>query len=237
MNTVIFDLDGTLLPMDQDLFLQKYFALLAKTLSPYGFEPKALIDSVWAGTKAMIENNGNVSNEEKFWQTFLNIHGEESRSSISRFEEFYANEFNTLREFTMPTPMAAKCVREIKARGYTLVLATNPLFPRIATHFRISWAGLDPLDFSYITTYENSSFSKPNLNYYRQILETIQKSPEECLMIGNDLKEDMCISELGADTFLITECLLNEDKDMMKKYKQGNYDELYEYIVQLPKIG
>ena len=57
ITTVLFDLDGTLLPMDQDLFTKGYFKLLAAKLAPYGYEPKQLIDAVWAGTAAMLKND------------------------------------------------------------------------------------------------------------------------------------------------------------------------------------
>ena len=36
LTTILFDLDGTLLPMDNDVFVKTYFGLLAKTLAPHG---------------------------------------------------------------------------------------------------------------------------------------------------------------------------------------------------------
>ena len=44
IKVVLFDLDGTLLPMDQDVFVKTYFKGIAAKLAPYGYEPKALID-------------------------------------------------------------------------------------------------------------------------------------------------------------------------------------------------
>ena len=58
ITTVLFDLDGTLLPMDQEIFVKTYFSLLAKKLAPHGYEPEALINAVWAGTRAMVKNTG-----------------------------------------------------------------------------------------------------------------------------------------------------------------------------------
>lgn len=40
--TVLFDLDGTLLPMELEEFTNTYFALLAKKAAPFGYEPKPL---------------------------------------------------------------------------------------------------------------------------------------------------------------------------------------------------
>ena len=68
MKAVLFDLDGTLLPMDQDVFNKAYFGALSKKLAPRGYEPKSFIDSVWAGVIAMLRNDGKNTNEQVFWQ-------------------------------------------------------------------------------------------------------------------------------------------------------------------------
>ena len=47
LKAVIFDLDGTLLPMNEDEFTQGYFSLLCKKLSKSGYEPNELINAVW----------------------------------------------------------------------------------------------------------------------------------------------------------------------------------------------
>ena len=65
------------------------------------------------------------------------------------------------------------------------------------------------MDFIHITSYENSSFCKPNLEYYEEILEVIGKRPEQCIMIGNDVSDDMVSSKLGMETFLITNHIVN----------------------------
>ena len=72
---VLFDLDGTLLPMDQDEFTKGYFKLLANKLSPYGYDPEKLVESVWSGTSAIVKNNGKRSTEEAFWERFSEIYG------------------------------------------------------------------------------------------------------------------------------------------------------------------
>ena len=51
MKAILFDLDGTLLPMQQDEFTTAYFDRLSKKLAPCGYEPKRLIEGVWQGTK------------------------------------------------------------------------------------------------------------------------------------------------------------------------------------------
>ena len=66
IDTVLFDLDGTLLPMDNDAFTKGYFKLLAAAMMLHGYEPQKLVDSIWAGTAAMVKNDGSRTNEEAF---------------------------------------------------------------------------------------------------------------------------------------------------------------------------
>ncbi|WFR57287.1 HAD family hydrolase [Anaerocolumna sp. AGMB13025] len=237
MNTFIFDLDGTLLPMpSQELFLDSYFKALAVKLIPYGLDVEKLTKAVWTGTYAMINNDGTRTNEQRFWDTFSNILGEDMRDMEPIFDEFYKNEFNLAKTTTSSNPLAMDCVRLLKEKGYTVVLATNPIFPQVATHTRIGWAGLEVKDFAHITTYENSSYCKPNLDYYKEILSVLQKTPEECIMIGNDVKEDMCAKTLGMEAFLLMDCLINKEEADIAAYKQGDFYELLELIKGLPDL-
>lgn len=236
MNTFFFDLDGTLLPMDQDLFVKTYFKELANKFVPKGFEADQLIKAVWAGTKAMVANDGTMTNEQCFWDTFSNIFSEEVRLLEPEFEKFYLTEFNKVKEITSPTPLANICVQMLKEKGYTLILATNPIFPRVAILARIKWAGLNPDDFELITTYENSCYSKPNLEYYRAILKKIGKGPEKCVMVGNDVKEDMCALQLGMNAFLLNDYVINEDGVDNSQYKQYSFQDLTEFIKSLPTV-
>ena len=89
ISTVLFDLDGTLLPMDNDAFTKYYFKLLAADLVPMGYDPKTLIDAVWAGTLAMVKNNGSRPNEEAFWECFGSIVGEKALADKEKFMDFY----------------------------------------------------------------------------------------------------------------------------------------------------
>ena len=70
ITTVLFDLDGTLLPFEQDDFVKIYFSELCRKLAPMGYEPQHTVKSVWGGTKAMVMNDGSRLNSEAFWETF-----------------------------------------------------------------------------------------------------------------------------------------------------------------------
>lgn len=45
------------------------------------------------------------------------------------------------------SPKAAEAIKTAKNAGFRVALATNPLFPIMATESRIKWAGLKPDDF------------------------------------------------------------------------------------------
>ena len=228
---ILFDLDGTLLPMDQEVFVKTYFGLLAKKLAPYGYEPDKLIQAVWAGTGAMVKNDGKESNEERFWQTFAQVYGVDAKKDIAVFDDFYRNEFAGVKDVCGYHPKAAETVRALKEKGFRVALATNPIFPQIATAQRIRWTGLTPEDFELFTTYENSHFCKPNLSYYEEVLERLGVTPQECLMVGNDVSEDMIAEKLGMKVFLLTDCLINkEDKDI-SVYPSGSFEQLLECLL------
>ena len=231
LTTVLFDLDGTLLPMDNDEFTKAYFKLLAKKLLPLNYEPKALVDAVWTGTYAMIENDGSRTNEEAFWQTFAKKIGKENvLDDMPVFMDFYRNEFQQSRAMCGYNPMASEAVKRIKAAGYRVALATNPIFPSIATESRIGWAGLSPEDFELFTTYENTSYCKPNPDYYRDVCERLGVLPEECLMVGNDVTDDGSAVLTGMQVFLETDWLINRKEEDISVYPNGTFEDLLDYL-------
>lgn len=226
VKAVLFDLDGTLLPLDQDEFVKGYFRLLAKKLAPYGYEPDKLVKAIWHGTAAMIQNDGSCTNEVVFWKDFTNIFGEQARSHEPVFAEYYEKDFQQVKNICGYTPKAAEIVRSLKAAGVRVALATNPVFPAIATESRIRWAGLEPEEFELYTTYENIGFCKPNLDYYREILRRMELDAADCLMVGNDVDEDMVAGQLGMEVFLLTDHLINKSGTDINAFPHGSFDDL-----------
>lgn len=230
LTTILFDLDGTLLPQDQDLFLKSYFKRLVMKLAPYGYDPDLTVKAIMKCTGAMIANDGSRSNEEAFWNDFAKVCGEHVRKDEPIFEDYYRNEFQQVANDCGFNPKAAECIAALKDKGYRLVLATNPLFPAIATESRIRWAGLNKEDFELYTTYENSRYCKPNLDYYREIMKELNVSPTECLMVGNDVDDDMIARELGMQVFLLTDCLINKQAVDINQFPHGGFDDMMTYI-------
>lgn len=231
IKAVFFDLDGTLLPMDQEKFVKAYFGLLAKRLAPKGYEAEKLIKVLWAGVGAMVKNDGSCTNEEAFWKVFAAAYGEDSIQDKPFVDEFYRNEFNQVQAVCGHNKAAKEVVELVKATGKIPVLATNPLFPHTATENRMRWAGLEPEMFAGYTTYEQCHYCKPNPKYYQELLEKLGLKPEECIMVGNDFDEDIVPTEaLGMQGFLLTDCMINKNEQDISNYPQGDFDALKAYL-------
>ncbi len=227
---VLFDLDGTLAPMKMDEFMKAYFGSICTRMAPFGYDPDELVKAIWNGTKAMVANDGDSTNEEIFWKEFRRHYPEFSEKHISEFDNYYIEDFDNVSVVCTPDPKAKEALELIKAKGLRCALATNPFFPSIATEKRIAWAGFSPSDFELFTTYENSNYAKPNLKYYEEVIGKLGVSPYECLMVGNDVDEDMCARELGMKVFLITDNLINKQNKDISQYPNGNFKDLIEFI-------
>ena len=231
----LFDLDGTLLGIETDNFLKYYFGALSSKFEDLSAGQEEFIGILMSSTKKMIKNDGSCSNQEIFMEDFMQKMGIKDRAEAEkikeRFDQFYQREFTELdRYFELDRDTPAEIIEYLKAQGKKLVLATNPLFPKEAVAARLSWIGIDASDFELLTHYENMSYAKPNPNYYRQILEKIDTVPENCLMVGNDLKEDAVASELGIKTLIIEDKIIErKDSDYQVDW-QGSLKEFKELI-------
>ena len=233
VKAILFDLDGTLLPMDQDDFIKAYLGGLVGLLAPFGYKPTDIANALWASTRAMIKNDGTLTNEERFWQSFSEILGDGVRGYEKELDEFYKTEFQKVSAVCNPTPKTRELIDLVKGSDLRVILATSPLFPAVATESRIRWAGLTPDDFEHYTTYENSIYCKPNPMYYKKLLEELSLSPEECVMIGNDVGDDMVAESLGIKCFLLTDCLINRKGEDITKYTHGDFDTLINFIKEI----
>ncbi len=231
IKNILFDLDGTLLPMDQDYFISTYLGELSKKMTHMGYDPKHFADTIMQGIVVMIKNDGSITNEEAFWKLYTRVYGKDSRATDEPFlQKFYETDFQTFRSLCGYEPKAKMLIDKIKSAGLRVVLATNPLFPRIATESRVRWAGLNFDDFELVTTYENIGYSKPYPAYYAEIAKRLGMDPPECLMVGNDVRDDMSASLAGMKVFLLTDGLINKKNADISVYDRGSFDDLIKYI-------
>ncbi|HBE79420.1 MAG TPA: HAD family hydrolase [Firmicutes bacterium] len=229
IDTVLFDLDGTLLPLDMDKFIKIYFEEMGRKFYDL-IEPKKLASHIWAATEVMVKNIEPRANEEVFMEKFGQlIEGSDLRVFQQRFDEYYDQGFLKVREAVAESPAMQKSVRVLRDKGYQLTIATNPLFPRKAIYRRIEWAGFKPSDFSYVSYYELNHYCKPQIQYYQEVLQAIHKTPEQCLMVGNDVQEDLIAGKLGLETYLITDYLIHRTGEPIQSTYQGTYQDFLKY--------
>ena len=230
LKVILFDLDGTLLPLDQNYFVRVYFKSLTEKLAGDGYDPKRFSEAMNVGIYKMVTNDGSDTNENIFWKSFSEAYGKDCRVDEPLFEEFYDKRFPKIQSEVGYSSRADEVVKELKSRGYRLVLATNPVFPRVATLERMRWAGISREDFEIITTYENSRYTKPNPDYYRTLAGALGVLPEECLMVGNDTTDDGNAKKAGMKVFILTDCLLETNGVTLDSFPHGGYDELLELV-------
>lgn len=233
MKTILFDLDGTLLPLSMENFRKVYFPLLVQKGVEIGIDKDKMKQGILGGLQAMSKNDGSFTNEIVFWNFFETATDISAESVKKDFDDFYNNEFLKLKDVCGYTEYSRKIVDVLKEKGYKLILATNPILPMSANINRMAFVGLKPDDFEYITAFENSTYCKPNQKYYEEIIEKNSLNPKECLMVGNNVLEDMVAEKLGIDTFLITDVLENEYNLDYKKYNQGSLKDFYKKACEL----
>jgi len=230
---IFFDMDGTLLPMDAGVFARTYFKVLTKKMLSHGYEPESLIDGINAGITATQTNDGTHTNEDLFWEHFVRVTGERVLADRPLFEDFYAVDFQRISSTCGYTPEAKATIALCKELGYPVVVATEPIFPLCAMESRLRWAGVDPAEIELITSYETSHYCKPDLGYYREITDKLGVSPGECVMVGNDVGEDMPAEELGMRVFLLTDCLINKKDVDISRWAHGDYAKLQNWLREL----
>ncbi|MCR5824984.1 MAG: HAD family hydrolase [Oscillospiraceae bacterium] len=227
---ILFDMDGTLLPMDAETFARTYFKLLTKKMLPHGYEPDDIIAGINAGITAMQPNDGSRTNAEVFWESFAEVAGERVLKDKALFDEFYAVEFQRISSSCGFTKRAKETIELCRELGYRVVIATEPIFPLVAMESRLRWAGVDPSSVEFITSYETSRFCKPDLGYYREVAQRLGVDCTECAMVGNDVGEDMPAGELGMKTFLLTDCLINKKDEDLDRWAHGDYGKLQSWL-------
>ena len=232
LHTILFDLDGTLLPMDDGAFQEIYNrGLLSAIPCP---DPKGLLRAIWTGVKVMTQNDGARTNSEAFWEHFLRETGLDCETCEEGFLRYYTGAFRDCVAACRPSPLSREIVDTLREKGYTVALATTPLFPREATAVRLGWAGLEEAQFALVSTYEDFHFAKPSPNYFREFCARLGVDTADCLHIGNDVWEDGAAREAGLSVALVTDCLINRRELPLDGYPLYTLEQLAVWARQLP---
>lgn len=208
LSGVLFDLDGTLLDIDLDVFFREYFAALGPVIAQAldaDIDEGAAVEAVLEGTRVMGLPHPGATNREVFNARFLELTGTDPDSAplSADLARFYAEDFPRLRGTTGPRLSARQAVETALDLGLKVAIATNPIFPRAAIEERMRWAGIADLPVHLITSYENMHATKPSLAYYIETAHLLDVSPIEAIMVGDDRILDMTAADIGIKTFYV----------------------------------
>lgn len=235
IDTILLDMDGTLLPVDNDTFTRTYFKLLCAKVAPHGFAPEDFMRGLKHGMAFMIENDGSRTNCEAFWDGFTQLLGADARRIEPICDEFYSNEFNRVRDLLGINVNRRALTDMLRAKGYRLVLANNPMLPAPGTRSRLGWLGLAPDDFDLVTDYGNCTYCKPALGYYSEIFAKMGRTPEQCIMVGNSLTDDACAAQLGCEVYIVDDAL-EGDPAQLGNYRHGSFADFEAFAQALPAV-
>lgn len=226
LTTILFDLDGTLLPVDTDTFVHHYIGSLAEFMAPH-IPPRLLAQQLLASTAVMIGNSDRlVTNARAFADDFFPKVGREEGELTPHFEEFYRVRFPELQRVCGTLPgIGREVVQTAVERGFSIALVTNPLFPRAAIEERMRWARLSDLPWRLVTSYEEMHACKPRAEYYQEVLDRLGAAPQECLMVGNDADEDGAAALVGIPVFIVTDYLVNRSGRSLPAESSGTLRE------------
>lgn len=233
---VFFDLDGTLLPMEGEVFIKRYFEVLPQFLVTEGFDdPRGIVAAVNEGVRAMFKPHEEL-NADVFWRVFEETCGLSRDGFEPVMERFYTSDlYNSIGRDVERFEDGLAALRILREKGYPLYLTTLPVFPQQAVEGRLAWSGIDPALFGYITTYDECFAVKPSLDYYRQCMKRAGiDDPSQVLMVGNNTSDDLAILELGCDAYLVTDFMINENDYDIDSVKHGTFKEFCAFADELP---
>ena len=126
MNTVLFDLDGTLLPIDMKEFIDTYVELMTGFLKSNDLNPDDIVPSIWKATGAMEVNDGLITNEELFWKVLMEDLASKNEMYDEKFkrrfqkllDKFYKGDFQMIRYMVRPSQSCHDAVMMLKEKGY-----------------------------------------------------------------------------------------------------------------------
>lgn len=202
IKTFLFDYDNTIVKMHEKAFSEEFFKEMHKFFPEIEFNlfAKTSMES----TRAMIESDGTKLLSEVYEEKFNELIPDFPREKIlSTIVNFYETEFIKLKKLITINKKVVSTIKKLLENGKEVVIATNPLLGLPAQKARLKWIGLEDHDV-LITSANEFNFAKPRVEYYQQIIDTLQRKPESMLMIGDRLTHDITPAKAsGLKTFYI----------------------------------
>ncbi|MDK2848287.1 MAG: hypothetical protein PWP34_1640 [Desulfuromonadales bacterium] len=232
---ILFDLDGTLLDIEMEDYINGYVEGLAGCFEDL-IDRMVFAEVVISSAYALLSSrDGEQTNEQYFLSMVASQLGIGKHQLRQRLQRFYKNGLSALSHLVKPFPQSRAILRSCFAKHLKVALATNPVFPRPVIEARLRSAGLDDFPYHLISSYENSRHCKPNPQFFHDILARLNLEPQQVLMVGNDTRYDLPARHAGIATFLVDTCLIDHDKIIRKATYRGNHDDLLKFVRRLPE--
>jgi FMN phosphatase YigB (HAD superfamily) len=204
IKAILFDLDGTLIDVDMYRFVPGYLRRLTAQMREL-VNPAQATKSLHNAVAAMFAND---DAGKTLQEVLLEVLSLELAMTPDQYTEcltkFCDSDLGELKPLVSGHASAIDLVEASLARGWEVVLATNPIFPRQVVDARAAWGGVDCSKFSYVTAYETEHFCKPNPGFFHEVMGRLNLEASDCLMVGNDPLHDLAAGQTGMQTCLLT---------------------------------
>ena len=233
---ILFDLDGTLLQVNMNRFIPTYVEGLAEVCADLA-EPRRFTDVVLQATRALLRSEQGECSNQQLFHSALERNLAISPDLFNQRLQCYCREYlPSLASLITPHPLVPRILRGCFDRGLRVVIATNPVFPRLLVEARLAWGAMGEFPFDLVTSYENSRFCKPHSGYFEDILQTLGLAPQHCLMVGNDTLHDLAAAKAGIATYLLDTWMVDRGGSLQPDYR-GGHDQLCRLLETLPLLA
>ncbi|MEH6926941.1 HAD family hydrolase [Priestia megaterium] len=92
--------------------------------------------------------------------------------------------------------------------------------------------------FQYLFTSRELGFSKPSLDFFNKIVQTLGITPQECIMVGNDYNKDIIpAKKIGMQTILFSKGSKDANLDYADyaDYVMSSMENLHDIILEIEK--
>src|SRR5690242_19624573 len=92
--------------------------------------------------------------------------------------------------------------------------------------------------FQYLFTSRELGFSKPSLDFFNKIVQTLGITPQECIMVGNDYNKDIIPAKnIGMQTILYSQGSKDANLDYADyaDYVMSSMENLHDIILEIEK--
>ena len=210
LKAVVFDMDETLLSINLNAFILRYFKDVSSMLADIGRRSRGgtmarlgtILVDLNANRRRGTDNRTNLA----FYQEEV-----ERRCGICLSDPLIYEAFTYYEREVLPfknddminakaMPGAHAALQAVQDAGLRCALFTNPSFPQDAIECRMGWGELTDAPFELVTHMGNATRCKPDATYYLEQLQVMGLEPHEVLMVGNDPKRDFPSPDCGIQT-------------------------------------